>query len=108
MEAACLEWNEANPGDQVHSYSKFQRLMEEGRMKVPEGVKTEVVIPWPRVDGSFPVFREDNETAGARREAAEELTQEEANALRRFYLPMLLGEFAFSFILLLFRFLSLR
>jgi hypothetical protein len=108
IEAYCLKWNEEHPENQIHSYSKLQRLMKEGVINSPEGVKKEIVIPWVRIDSAFPTAMEDNETAGYKRQAAEEMANEEANALSKYFIPMLAAGFGLAILLLIVRFASLH
>jgi hypothetical protein len=107
IEAACYEWNDAHPEDQIHSYHKFQRLMDTGLLKPPVGVKKEVVVPWQRVDSAFPISMEDNESAGFRRQAAEEMANAEANSLNRYIFPLICGGFGLPALMLLLKWFSM-
>jgi len=106
IEAYCQGWNEANPEDQIHSYPKFQRYMTEGKILPPDGVKKDVIIPWVRIDSAFPLAKEDNETAGWKRQAAEEMANEEQTSLSKYYIPMLAGGFALAFLIFIGRLIT--
>ena len=96
IEEFCYGWNEAHIDDQIHSYPKFQRMMSAGMFQPPVGVKKEIVIPWVRIDSAFPIAKEDNETAGWKRQAAEEMASEEQSALSKYYMPILGGGFGMA------------
>ena len=104
IEAYALQWNAQNPNNQIHSYHKLQRLMTKGMIEIP-GVKSEITIPWTRIDASFPIAMEDNETAGYKRQKAEEESIEDAKPLVSPILVMVAG-FGFAFVILIFRFVS--
>ena len=106
IEAYCYDWNETHPEDQIHSYSKLQRLMYEGIINSPLGVKTHVMVPWVRIDSAFPIAIEDNEQAGAYRQVAEDMANSEQNALSKYYLPILGGSFGLAGFILLIRFIT--
>lgn len=111
IEKAALAWNEAHPNDQIHSYSKFLRLMHEEdplnpgnpRLPVPPGIKDVITIPWTRIDASFPMEHQDNEYAGYRRTLAEELAEAEQGKLTKLGIKILVGAGAFAVLLLIFR-----
>ena len=107
VEAFCYGWNEAHPDDQIHSYPKFQRLMNEGKVTPPIGVRKEVYIPWVRIDSAFPIAMEDNETAGYKRQAAREMANEEQTSLSKYFLPLLIGPLALAGLIIVMRFMSL-
>lgn len=103
IEEAAFRWNEANPDDQVHSYSKFQRLMDEGRIAPPPEIRREVTVPWIRIDSAFPLELQDNEMAGYRRQAAEEMDKENQESLSKYYMPILIGGLGLAGIMFVFR-----
>ena len=106
IEEAALKWNEAHPEDQVHSFMKFQRLVREEKIEPPPGVKMETVIPWTRIDTSFPVEHQDNEYAGYRRTLAEEMGEAKANEMKNLGIKILLLCFGLAFVILIFRHFS--
>lgn len=103
----CESWNETNPNDQIHSYSKFQRYLLEKRINPPpEGINPAVLIPWIRIDSTFPINQGDTTTLGAVRQLAFDMETEEANQFSRYYMPVLFGSFGFAVLLLVIRVLS--
>lgn len=104
IEAYCEIWNEGNTDDQIHSYSKFARYIEEGKITDCPSlshVTPSIVIPWTRIDDSFPIDIEDNEQAGARRQNAEDEANAEDNQYNKYIPTILAGGFgAFIFILI--------
>jgi hypothetical protein len=103
VEYAAEQWNSLNENDQIHSYQKFQKYLLEGKIPKPEGIESEVLIPWVRIDSSFPVMVGDNATSGARRQEAIRMENEDATAVSRYYLPVLFGSMGFAILLLLIR-----
>jgi hypothetical protein len=71
IERCALVWNEMNPDDQIHSYSKFQKKLIAGEIECPE-VKKEVAVSWTRIDAGFPMDLEESDWAGKRRQMAEQ------------------------------------
>lgn len=99
----CETLNEANQTDQIHSYSKYQRLLIENKISPADGITPFVTIPWIRIDSTFPIKVGDNTTLGATRQAAIEMENEDATQLSRYYLPILVGSFGFAALILLVR-----
>jgi hypothetical protein len=71
IERAALLWNESNPDDQIHSYSKFQKKLLAGEIQCP-GVKKDTSVSWTRIDAGFPMDLEESDWAGKRRQMAEQ------------------------------------
>ena len=95
-------WNEANPDDQIHSYSKFQRYLLEGKIAC-DGVQTEAICEWARVDGSLPTNLKDNEFAGKKMQMAISADEHDQSFLNQLGIKVLLGGLVFAFALLGFR-----
>lgn len=94
IESECEKWNDANPDDQIHAYSKYMRYTTDGdvpRLAQAEGVKYRVLIPWSRIDSAFPTDGGDNEDAGAVRQFAREMEEQDNNNLSKYYIPVLAG-----------------
>jgi hypothetical protein len=106
IEAVALEWNRENPGNQIHSYSKFFRLMDEGAFEVPAGLTPEVIVPWERIDASFPLALQDNEMGGYRGQKAEEDAQADKDQIKNLGVKVLIGVGVFAAIIYLGRFYS--
>ena len=70
IEAAVTLWNETNPTDQIHSYTKFQRLLLDKKILCPE-VKKEVSIDWTRIDKGLTTNMEASEYIGKKIQMAE-------------------------------------
>jgi len=103
IEQQCDTHNEANPDDQIHAYSKYMRYIMEKKLPLPVGVLDYIIIPWSRIDSSFPISKVSSETEGANRQFAKEAEEADNNSLSKYYFPILMGGFAFAFILLLVR-----
>jgi hypothetical protein len=97
----CMGWNDTHQNDQIHSYSKLQRLMEGGVVNSPGGVKKQVIVPWVRIDSAFPIAMEAVELAGAIRQVAREMEDAEKNPLSQYYKPVLIGSFGIAALIFL-------
>lgn len=98
-------WNELNPKDQIHSYSKFSRYLIEGKITCPE-VKKEAIAPWIRIDGSFPTEFKDNELAGKKMQMAIKADEDDRTALNGLGIKVLIGCVAFAALILISRVLA--
>jgi len=63
IEREALAWNELHPEDQIHSYSKFQRYLSDGKITCPE-LKTDHHVSWTRVNAGFTTDMEATEYTG--------------------------------------------
>ena len=105
VETTAEQWNDANPGDQIHAHPKFMRYLAEGKIKKPDGIKDFMVVPWSRIDSSFPIALESDETEGAVRQFAKELEEEDNQTLISKNVHfILLGGMGFAVLLLAMRF----
>lgn len=70
--------NLANPNDQVHTYTKFQKYIDNGIIKQPPEIKMDYLAPWIRIDQGFPTNLKNVDWAGKLRQMAK--TKENKNA----------------------------
>lgn len=98
VEHCADQWNELNPDDQIHSYSKFQRYMTEGKFQCPD-VKVEATCPWIRIDGSFPTDFKDNELSGKKMQMAINADEKDSTFLNQLGIKVLIGCVAFASLL---------
>ena len=75
-------------------------MIIENKIQPAKGVTPFVTIPWPRIDTAFPIGLGDVITAGAVRQAAIEMEDEDATQLSRYFIPILVGCFGFAFLIL--------
>jgi len=107
IESIAEQWNDANPTEQVHAYPKFQRMLLDGTMNCPPGIKKTETIPWSRIDAAFPLGM-SNKAPGPVREMAIEMENEEKVAMSQYYLPLLGAGVGFGLILLVARVLIMK
>lgn len=107
IESFCEVHNEANPEDQIHSYSKFMRMILERKIAPPDGIKVFVNVPWSRIDAAFPIEKGNIEEAGAVRQFAKELEEADNNSLSKYYLPVLVCGVGIIFMILGFRIIGM-
>lgn len=96
-------WNENNPTDQIHSYGKYQKYLQDGRIPIPNGIKITHMIPWQRIDAAFPLELEENEWAGKKRQMAKDMEDEEAGIMNRLSIYLLIGGLAIAALILIAR-----
>ena len=102
----CTEvWNDMNPTDQIHSYSKFQRYLLEGKLSCPE-VSNTALAPWVRIDGSFPTEIEESEWVGKEMQMAQKADADEDGYLNALGVKVLIGGCAIGGLILLVRLLT--
>ena len=71
IENCARLWNEANTTDQIHSYSKFSRYLNAGKIQCPD-VRKNATVSWVRIDTGYPLDLEESDWAGKRRQMAEQ------------------------------------
>ena len=71
IQKCARAWNEQNPHDQVHSYSKFQRKLLEGAITCND-VQTTYVVDWSRIDKALTYDMETSEYVGKQMQMAEQ------------------------------------
>lgn len=80
----CKQWNIDNPNDQIHTFSKFQRYHDEGKIHdedVPE-VKFQYIVPWVRIDSGFPYYPKSDYDGKLRQMAQREKKEKEEEGNR--------------------------
>jgi len=97
-------WNEQNPKDQVHAYSKLQRYINEGKIAAPYGFKSTFVCKWARTDCGCPVIINNNAMAGARRQMAADLVDQNKHPFDKWLWPLILAGGGIAVLILLMRF----
>jgi hypothetical protein len=103
-----MQWNDANPNDQIHAYPKFQKYLIEGKIDCPPGIIKGITVSWTRIDQAFPINVANSEAAGPVREMAIEMENEEAMEFRKYYFYILGGGLGFAVLIVVLRFLSMK
>ena len=99
-------WNELNPTDQIHSYLKFYKKIKSGELNCPLGIVLDIVVPWSRMDSGCPVRMLGAEQAGAKRQEARDIEEDNTNPLTKYYMPIIMGTFGIAALILIIRFMS--
>lgn len=63
-------WNKENPHDQVHTYAKYQRYLNEGKIEAPPEIRKDYLVSWTRIDLGFPFNLKNVDWAGKLRQMA--------------------------------------
>lgn len=105
IELAAQQWNDANPNDQIHSYSKFQKKLLAGDIYCPE-LKMSHEVTWTRVDTGFPMDLEESDWAGKRRQMAEQEYNEDQITKNRLAWYVLAGGVGLAIMVTAVRFVS--
>ncbi len=105
IEIVAQQWNDANPNDQIHSYSKFQKKLTAGEIQCPELKKIHEVT-WTRVDTGFPMDLEESDWAGKRRQMAEQEYNEDQITKNRLAWYVLAGGLGLAIMVTVVRFVS--
>ena len=67
---SAREWNKENPKDQVHTYVKYQRYLDNGKIIAPAEINVDYLVPWVRIDAGYPFDIRNVEDSGKRRQMA--------------------------------------
>jgi hypothetical protein len=105
IERVATQWNEMNPDDQIHSYSKFQRKLIAGEIVCPE-VKLDHLVSWTRVDAGFPMDLEESDWAGKRRQMAEQMYDSDQMSKNKMALYVLFGGVGVAVLVIIIRLIT--
>lgn len=105
IEREALAWNENNPDDQVHSYSKFQRYLLEGKIICPE-LKKDHPVSWTRINAGFTTDMEATEYTGKIIQMSEQQYNEDAISKNKLGWGVLIGGVGFAILILVFRLIT--
>lgn len=75
IEEIADKWNIDNPDDQIHSFYKFIKYIEENKIKTD--IKTHTMVEWIRIESAFPKMRKKAAYAGYIRQLAEKFDKED-------------------------------
>ena len=103
IEELADAWNIEHPDDQVRSYSKFVRYIENGNIECD--IPSFVVIDWTRIENALPRERLKSAFAGYVRQLAERMDDAELNKLNNVGMWMLGGSIVISIIFALGKFI---
>jgi len=105
IEREALVWNENNPDDQVHSYSKFQRYLLLGKIICPE-LKKDHPVSWTRINAGFTTDMEATEYTGKIIHMSEQQYNEEQLSKNKLGWGVLLGGVGFAILILIVRLIT--
>jgi len=66
----------------------------------------DIVVPWSRMDSGCPVRMLGAEQAGAKRQEARDIEEDNTNPLTKYYMPIIMGTFGIAALILIIRFMS--
>jgi hypothetical protein len=105
VERCAMNWNEANPDDQIHSYHKFQKYLTEGKIQC-DGVKKDTQISWTRINAGFTTDLESSEYTGKIIQMSEHEYNEHEMNMNKYALYLLIGGLLLDFMLLAVRLIT--
>lgn len=105
IENAGMIWNEGNPTDQIHSYTKFQRYLIAGKIVCP-GIQKDISIDWTRVDKGFTTDLQASEYVGKKIQMAEETYNADELSKNRIALYVLIAGVGLAALVIIIRFVS--
>jgi hypothetical protein len=97
--------NKANPTNQVHTYTKYQRLLTEGKIIVPPEIRKDYLVPWVRIDLGFPFNLRNVDWGGKLRQMAKTKENKKDAATEKYFLPLIIAGIGMFFGILLLRIL---
>jgi hypothetical protein len=103
IQKAADDFNLLNPDDQIHSFQKFMRYCENGKIEVE--IPIFVLVEWLRIESAFPRERSKAAYAGYIRQLAERLDKEERSKFDTYAIYMLVAAGIISVLFILSKFL---
>lgn len=104
---SAREWNKQNPGDQIHTYIKYQRYLDEGKIEAPAGVKKEYHATWTRIDLGYSINLKNVEWAGKHAQMAKTKENKPKAEANKYTTMLIVGGILAFFGILGVRFLSM-
>ena len=98
-------WNKDNPKDQVHTYTKYQRFLTEGKIACPPEIKKDYLVPWVRIDLGFPFNLRNVDWGGKLRQMAKTKENKPNAVVDKYMLALIVGGVGMFFGILLLRIL---
>ena len=105
IEREALAWNELHPNDQVHSYSKFQRYLLQGKIVCDE-IKKDYDVSWTRINFGFTTDMEATEYTGKIIQISEQDYNADQMNKNKLGWGVLLGGVGFAVLLLVIRLIT--
>lgn len=96
-------WNKEHQDDQVHTYLKYQRYLNNGNITPPAEIKKDFIVPWQRVDLGFPFDLKNVDWAGKLRQMAASQKAKSEAAASQYIMLILAGGIGFAIVILLVR-----
>lgn len=103
IEEAVDKWNIDNPNDQIHSFFKFMKYVDEGMIKVD--IKTTYLVDWVRIESAFPKMRKKAAYAGYVRQLAEKFDKDDKTKFDTMAIYLLIGSCVISALMIAGKFL---
>lgn len=89
--ASARAWNKENPEDQVHTYTKYQRYLNEGKIIAPPEIRKDYLVPWVRIDLGYSFSLRNVDWGGKLRQMAKNKGNKPQALIDKYFLPLLLG-----------------
>ena len=83
-------WNKENPHDQVHTYTKYQRYLNEEKIECPPEIKKDYLVPWVRIDLGFPFNLRNVDWGGKLRQMAKTKQGAVDAATKSYFIPIII------------------
>jgi len=84
-------YNKENPNDQVHTYTKYQRYLTEGKIECPPEVRKDFLVPWVRIDLGFPFNLRNVDWGGKLRQMAKTKEAKRNSTLDTYMMALIVG-----------------
>ena len=95
--------NKANPDNQVHTYTKYQRLLTEGVIECPPEIRKDYLVPWVRIDLGFPFNLRNVDWGGKLRQMAKTKENKRTATMDKYMLLLIAGGVGMFFVELIIR-----
>jgi len=88
---SAREWNQTHEKDQVHTYAKYQRYLDNGNIEKPPEVNKDYLAPWIRIDQGFPTNLKNVDWAGKLRQMAKTKENKKEGEINKYTMWLIIG-----------------
>jgi hypothetical protein len=88
---SAREWNKTHEKDQVHTYTKYQRYLDNGNIEQPPEINKDYLAPWIRIDQGFPTNLKNVDWAGKLRQMAKTKENKDKGDLNKYTLYLIIA-----------------
>jgi hypothetical protein len=81
IESMAMEWNDHHEDDQIRTYGKLIKYIQDGKITPPPDFEYEITVPWNRIKSQYPDVRKPAVKDGYVRQMANKMEQQDKKQL---------------------------